>query len=186
MSKPSFRLARRPGADDRSGPVVLVIMDGVGVGTGDEYDAVASVPTPALDALRARGVYRTLAAHGTRVGLPTDGDMGNSEVGHNILGAGRIFDQGAKCVNAAVASGAIWGDAWRDLVATPRDGDSALHLIGLVSDGNVHASMDHIEALVRRAAADGVTRLRIHTLLDGRDVPDHSAEQYIANSKKGY
>lgn len=179
MSSGRFRLTQRKGFTGPPVPVVLVIMDGVGVGRGDEYDAVASVPTPALDALREHALYRTLRAHGTCVGLPTEGDMGNSEVGHNILGAGRIFDQGAKCVDSALSSGAIWGDAWGELVTGPASGDSTLHLIGLLSDGNVHASLEHVDALVRRAAVDGVRRLRVHALLDGRDVPDHSAEIYL-------
>ena len=95
-----------------AGPVVFVIMDGVGVGADDAFNAVTQASTPTLDHLRRNGLYRELYAHGVRVGLPSDGDMGNSEVGHNILGAGRIFDQGAKCVNSAVSSGSIWGATW--------------------------------------------------------------------------
>ncbi len=162
------------------GPVVFVIMDGVGVGAGDAYDAVAAADTPTLDELRELGLYRELRAHGVRVGLPSDGDMGNSEVGHNILGAGRIFDQGAKCVDTAVATGTIWGDTWSGLVSGVRERDGALHLVGLLSDGNVHASMDHLHAMLLRAVADGVRRMYVHVLLDGRDVPDPSAERYVA------
>jgi 2,3-bisphosphoglycerate-independent phosphoglycerate mutase len=163
-----------------SGPVVLVIMDGVGVGAGDDYDAVARARTPNLDELREGALYRTLRAHGESVGLPTDGDMGNSEVGHNILGAGRIFDQGAKCVDSAVSSGAIWNDSWDEVVAAGCREGQALHLLGLLSDGNVHSSLDHLEIMIRRAAEQGARRVFVHGLLDGRDVPDHSAEEYIA------
>lgn len=172
-------LAPHPQVIAPTGPVVFVIMDGVGVGAGDEFDAVANAHTPTLDELRADGLYRELCAHGVRVGLPSDGDMGNSEVGHNILGAGRIFDQGAKCVDSAVASGAIWGSTWRELVDGVNARSSALHLLGLLSDGNVHASMTHLHALLCKAAEEGVTSACVHCLLDGRDVPDPSAEIYL-------
>jgi 2,3-bisphosphoglycerate-independent phosphoglycerate mutase len=161
------------------GPVVLIIMDGIGVGAGDEFDAVYRAHTPVLDALREEGLYRELWAHGVRVGLPSDGDMGNSEVGHNILGAGRIFDQGAKCVDSAIAAGTIWDGEWGELTAGVKARDGALHLVGLLSDGNVHASLTHLFAMLDRAAADGVVRAFVHVLLDGRDVPDHSAERYL-------
>lgn len=161
------------------GPVVFVIMDGVGVGCGDEFDAVANARTPTLDRLRGEAHYRELIAHGTRVGLPTDEDMGNSEVGHNILGAGRVFDQGSKCVDSAIESGAIWDGTWKELVAGAVERAGALHLIGLLSDGNVHASMHHVRAMLTKAAEAGVTRIYLHSLLDGRDVPDPSAEVYL-------
>lgn len=163
------------------GPVVFVIMDGVGVGVGDEFDAVQRAHTPVLDTLREQGLYRQLWAHGVRVGLPSDGDMGNSEVGHNILGAGRIFDQGAKCVDSAIASGTIWDGEWSALTGAVKARSGALHLVGLLSDGNVHASVAHLFAMLERSAADGVERVFVHVLLDGRDVPDHSAEQYLAS-----
>ena len=105
----------------RSGPLVFVVMDGVGVGCGDDGDAVAQARTPVLDALRVQASFRTLKAHGRAVGLPSDGDMGNSEVGHNAIGAGRIIDQGALLVNQAIESGAIFDtEAWRDIVRRGR------------------------------------------------------------------
>jgi 2,3-bisphosphoglycerate-independent phosphoglycerate mutase len=169
-----------PAAAERqpAGPVVLLILDGVGEGRGDEFDAVALARTPVLDALRAAGQARTLLAHGPAVGLLSDKDMGNSEVGHNILGAGRVFDQGAKCIQKAFDSGAVWGAEWQGAVTRLREGGT-LHLLGLLSDGNVHSHISHLVRLMRRAREDGVTRLRVHALLDGRDVPDHSAEQYV-------
>jgi 2,3-bisphosphoglycerate-independent phosphoglycerate mutase len=169
-----------PAAVDRqpAGPVVLLILDGVGEGRGDAFDAVALARTPVLDALRTAGCSRTLLAHGQAVGLLSDKDMGNSEVGHNILGAGRVFDQGAKCIQKAFDSGAVWGAQWRGAVAGLREG-ATLHLLGLLSDGNVHSDISHLVRLMRRAHEDGVARLRVHALLDGRDVPDHSAEQYV-------
>src|SRR6185312_17249024 len=91
------------------GPVVLVVMDGIGRGAGDEADAVALAKTPTLDRLWVPGVRAELKAHGKAVGLPSDEDMGNSEVGHNALGAGRVFDQGAKLAQKSIDSGAIFG-----------------------------------------------------------------------------
>ena len=164
----------------RDRPLVLVVMDGVGVGRGDEFDEVAQANTPTLDRLAAE-TCRTLRAHGTAVGLPSDADMGNSEVGHNILGAGRIFDQGAKRVDNAVESGSIWkSDAWQQIVERCAGGGGTLHLIGLLSDGNVHSNISHLFEILRRADADGISTIRIHALFDGRDVPDPSAERYIA------
>jgi 2,3-bisphosphoglycerate-independent phosphoglycerate mutase len=169
---PSFRGVR--------GPVVVVVMDGIGLGRKDEGDAVHLARTPTLDWLREHVPFRTLRAHGTAVGLPSDEDMGNSEVGHNALGAGRIFDQGAKLVNQAIASGRIWqGEAWRRAVARVRESGEPLHFIGLLSDGNVHSHIDHLFALLRRAAEEGVDEVRVHALLDGRDVPETSALVYV-------
>jgi len=157
------------------GPVVLCILDGVGWGRRDGGDAVAMADTPHLDALCSTAPWTLLAAHGTAVGMPSDDDMGNSEVGHCAMGAGRIFDQGAKLVRNAIASGNIWNsEAWTE--ATQK---KTLHLIGLVSDGNVHSHIDHLRAMIRRAAADGVKRLRVHMLTDGRDVSPRSALTWV-------
>jgi len=179
------RLGVRPlsrAGEDRQldGPLVLVILDGVGVGRGDEFDAVATASTPVIDHLLETSASRTLRAHGRAVGLASDSDMGNSEVGHNTLGAGRIFDQGANQVDKAIASGAIWDGDWRWLVSELSAHRSTLHLIGLLSDGGVHSSMAHLFALLRRAADERIDRVRLHVLLDGRDVPDRSALEYLA------
>jgi 2,3-bisphosphoglycerate-independent phosphoglycerate mutase len=166
-------------ADAPAGPVVVVVLDGVGVGRGDEGDAVHLARTPLLDSLRKTCPAISLQAHGTAVGLPSDKDMGNSEVGHNALGAGRVFDQGAKLVNSALESGSLFeGATWRDIVARCQAG-GALHLIGLLSDGNVHSHVDQLFALIGRAQKQGVTRLFVHPLLDGRDVPETSCLQYV-------
>ncbi|MCP4961654.1 MAG: 2,3-bisphosphoglycerate-independent phosphoglycerate mutase [Actinomycetia bacterium] len=162
----------------RNGPVLVVIADGVGIAAAGPMNAVTEAATPSMDALSETRLYTTLLAHGPAVGLPTEDDMGNSEVGHNALGAGRIFAQGAKLVNQAIASGDIFeSDVWRAAVAQGTTG--TLHLLGLHSDGNVHSHNDHLYALMRRAVADGVVRIRIHVLLDGRDVPPRSAIPYI-------
>jgi len=125
-----------------SGPVVLVIMDGVGIGQGDAGDMVANASTPTLDWLKENALYTTLKAHGSAVGMPSDDDMGNSEVGHNAIGSGRVFDQGALLVKRAVASGEIYkGDVWQKMTGA-LDADNTLHFIGLLSDGNVHSHID--------------------------------------------
>ena len=161
------------------GPVVLLILDGVGVGAGDEFDAVALARTPNLDLLRRTGLAASLRAHGTSVGLPSDADIGNSEVGHNIMGAGRVFDQGAKCVDRAIGTGTVWDGYWKTLVRRVGSGGGALHLMGLLSDGNVHSHETHLHALIRRAHREGLPRLYVHPLLDGRDVPDRTALVYL-------
>ena len=161
-------------------PVVCVIMDGIGIGKGDEGDAVALAHTPVLDQLRESYPWRSLRAHGRVVGLPDDSDMGNSEVGHNAIGAGRIFDQGAKLVNHAIEEGTIFqGEVWRRLTKRCLERGSPLHLIGLLSDGNVHSHIKHLFALIREAARLGIREVYIHTLLDGRDVPQTSALVYV-------
>ena len=163
-----------------AGPVCAVIMDGIGLGAGDFGDAVARAYTPTLDRLRGLVSATSVLAHGVAVGLPSDADMGNSEVGHNALGSGRVVDQGAKLVAEAIASGALFrGEAWLAAVARVRASGEPLHLLGLLSDGNVHSHIDHLFALLRAAAAAGVERARVHVLTDGRDVPGRSALGYI-------
>ncbi|MDE0343473.1 MAG: 2,3-bisphosphoglycerate-independent phosphoglycerate mutase [Deltaproteobacteria bacterium] len=162
-----------------AGPVVLLILDGVGVGAGDEFDALALARTPTLDSLRRDGLAATLRAHGTAVGLPSDADIGNSEVGHNIMGAGRVFDQGAKCVDQAIETGALYDGYWKTLVERVRAGGGALHFMGLLSDGNVHSHEAHLHALIRRADHEGLERVYVHALLDGRDVPDRTSPVYL-------
>jgi 2,3-bisphosphoglycerate-independent phosphoglycerate mutase len=174
-----WKLERLEGVEDRPGPVVLVILDGVGLGHKDEGDAVHLARTPTLDRLTGTCPMLSLRAHGTAVGMPSDKDMGNSEVGHNALGAGRVFDQGAKLVDGAIATGRLFeGQAWRDAVQRALGGGT-LHLLGLLSDGNVHSHIDHLVALIRAADGAGVQRLCVHPLLDGRDVPETSALIYV-------
>ncbi len=163
------------------GPVVLCIMDGVGIGKGDAGDMVSMATTPNLDWLKENGLYTTLKAHGRAVGMPDDGDMGNSEVGHNAIGSGRVFDQGALLVKNAISSGAAFeGEVWKNLTGS-LTANNSLHLIGLLSDGNVHSHIDIIFALLRQAQIQGIKKVRLHTLLDGRDVPPTSAHEYVAS-----
>lgn len=164
----------------RKGPVVLVIMDGVGIGKYTEGDAVRDAKTYYLDRLRDTCPYTTLKAHGIAVGLPSDDDMGNSEVGHNAIGCGRVYAQGAKLVTASIKKGTIFeGVVWKKLVVQVKNHSSTLHFIGLFSDGNVHSHIDHLKAMIVRAKSEGVKKIRIHTLLDGRDVGETSALDYI-------
>ena len=181
----TFHLTKHPTFAGVTGPVVVIVMDGVGIGRGDEGDAVALARTPTLHFLKSNAPYRTLRAHGRAVGLPSDDDMGNSEVGHNALGAGRIFDQGAKLVNEAIASGAIFaGSAWKKALSRVFASGEALHFMGLLSDGNVHSHIDHLIGMLRRANSENVKRVCVHILLDGRDVSETSALIYVEALEK--
>ena len=162
------------------GPLLTIVMDGVGIAADNGANAVASAYTPTLDRLMKE--YPTLAikAHGTAVGLPGDDDMGNSEVGHNALGSGQVFAQGAKLVSQSIESGKIFeSSTWQELVGNVKENKSTLHFLGLFSDGNVHSHIDHLKALINRAKAEGVKRVRVHILLDGRDVGETSALDYV-------
>ena len=162
------------------GPVMVVVMDGVGLAPDTISNAVKSAYTPNLDMLMGKYPMVPLKAHGTAVGLPSDDDMGNSEVGHNALGAGQVFAQGAKLVSNSIESGKMFtSETWKKLIANVKDNHSTLHFLGLFSDGNVHSHIDHLKAMVTEAKKEGVTRVRIHILLDGRDVGETSALDYI-------
>ncbi|MBQ8755088.1 MAG: 2,3-bisphosphoglycerate-independent phosphoglycerate mutase [Lentisphaeria bacterium] len=173
-------LTRNEKFTPRRGPVLLAILDGVGFGKYADGDAVLISNTPVLDGLMKTCPMTRLKAHGTAVGMPSDADMGNSEVGHNAIGCGRVFSQGAKLVEDAVTSGKLFdGETWKKLVANALDNNSTLHFIGLFSDGNVHSNISHLKAMIENAKAAGVKKVRIHALLDGRDVPETSALDYV-------
>ncbi len=162
------------------GPLLTIVMDGVGIAPDNGANAIAAAHTPTLDMLMKNYPMVPLKAHGTAVGLPSDDDMGNSEVGHNALGSGQVFAQGAKLVTQSIETGKIFtSDTWNTLVGGVKNNNSTLHLIGLFSDGNVHSHIDHLKALIDRAKADGVKRVRLHILLDGRDVGETSALDYV-------
>ena len=163
----------------RRGPVVLLIMDGVGIGKYADGDAVLNSPTPFLHQLMKDYPITLLKAHGTAVGLPSDEDLGNSEVGHNAMGCGRVFAQGAKLVSEAISGGKMFeGETWKKVIAKAKAGGT-LHFLGLFSDGNVHSNIAHLKGMLEKAKAEGVSSVRIHILLDGRDVPETSALEYI-------
>ena len=161
-------------------PILLVIMDGVGYSKTGIGDAVTMAYTPTLDHLLANYPTVRLKAHGPAVGLPSDDDMGNSEVGHNALGCGQIYSQGAKLVNESIESGKIYNsDAWKEVASNAKANNSTLHFIGLLSDGNVHSNISHLIAMIKQAKVEGVSKVRAHVLLDGRDVPATSALLYV-------
>ncbi|MCL2294047.1 MAG: 2,3-bisphosphoglycerate-independent phosphoglycerate mutase [Spirochaetes bacterium] len=177
MPKP---LTKKTNFTKRKGPVVLVIMDGVGFGKYKEGDAVAAALMPNLASMQQANPCTKLRAHGTAVGLPSDDDMGNSEVGHNAMGCGRVFAQGAKLVTESVESGNMFkGKTWDKLVSNVKGKGTTLHFIGLLSDGNVHSNVSHLRAMIAQAKKEGVAKVRIHILLDGRDVGETSAFEYI-------
>lgn len=160
-------------------PVVLVVMDGIGLTENHLGDAVYNAYTPTLDELMSTCPNAAINAHGLAVGLPSDEDMGNSEVGHNALGCGQVYAQGAKLVNESIASKEMFENkTWNDLVSNCKD-SAVMHFIGLLSDGNVHSHIDHLFALLDQAKIDGVKEVRVHILLDGRDVPATSALTYV-------
>lgn len=166
----------------RSRKVLLIILDGVGYSPkGPEFgNAIAGAKLPFLNRVWNQFPTLHLQAHGKAVGMPSDDDMGNSEVGHNVLGSGRIFDQGAKLVSNSIASGDIFnGQAWKEVIGNSKKNNSTLHLLGLFSDGNVHSHIDHTKALILRAILEKVPKIRLHILLDGRDVPEKSALDYL-------
>ncbi len=163
-----------------TGPVLTIVMDGVGIAGNTVSNAVKTAYTPNLDRLMANYPMVALKAHGTAVGLPSDDDMGNSEVGHNALGAGQVFAQGAKLVSNSIESGKMFASAtWQELIGGVKANDSTLHFLGLFSDGNVHSHIDHLKGMLVQAKKEGVHTVRVHILIDGRDVGETSALEYI-------
>ena len=168
------------GFDGVKGPVLTIVMDGVGLAPDTISNAVAGAYTPTLDMLMAKYPMVSLKAHGTAVGLPSDDDMGNSEVGHNALGSGQVFAQGAKLVSNSIESKKMFtSNTWCELISNVKANNSVLHFIGLFSDGNVHSHIDHLKAMLTEAKVEGVSKVRIHILIDGRDVGETSALEYI-------
>lgn len=163
----------------RKGPLLLIIMDGVGIGKEYPGNAVYMANTPTLDKLFCSTLYTELKAHGTAVGLPSDDDMGNSEVGHNAIGAGRVVPQGAKRVNMALETGEIFkSEVWESVVEKGKN-SGTVHFIGLLSDGNVHSHINHLFALLKQCQVEGIKKARVHMLADGRDVEGKSVLRYI-------
>ena len=171
------KLSSFPGVE---GPVVTIVLDGFGYTPNHEGNAIYNAYTPTLDRLFAQYPHTLLKAHGKFVGMPSNEDMGNSEVGHNAIGAGQVYNQGASLVNDDIATGALYeAQAWQEVIANVTAHSSTLHFLGLFSDGNVHSHIDHLKALIVRAKQEHVKRVRVHILLDGRDVPETSALDYV-------
>ncbi|RAP32007.1 2,3-bisphosphoglycerate-independent phosphoglycerate mutase [Candidatus Marinamargulisbacteria bacterium SCGC AG-414-C22] len=181
----SKKLQRHKHFKTPTGPVVLIIMDGVGIGKNEDNNAVYKAHTPFLNAITQSPLYTQLKAHGTAVGMPTDNDMGNSEVGHNALGAGRVFHQGSALVKQAIETKAIFkSKTWINGLNFCKTSGKTLHLIGLLSDGNVHNHIDYQISLINQAIEENITKIRCHILLDGRDVEPRSALSYVEKLTK--
>jgi 2,3-bisphosphoglycerate-independent phosphoglycerate mutase len=175
-------LKKNPNWKGRKGPLVLVIMDGVGYAQYKEGDAVSDAKMSALNKLKTICPSTKLKASGKAVGLASDEDMGNSEVGHNAMGCGRIIEQGAALVQSAITSKSLFkGKTWLELADELKKTGGALHFLGLFSDGNVHSNISHLKAMIAKAKEDGVKKVRIHPLWDGRDVPPTSALIYLGD-----
>ncbi|MBA0647398.1 hypothetical protein Goklo_015284 [Gossypium klotzschianum] len=175
----SFKLEDHPKLP-KGKRIAVVVLDGWGEYKPDQYNCIHVAQTPTMDSLKqgAPERWRLIRAHGNAVGLPTEDDMGNSEVGHNALGAGRIFAQGAKLVDLALASGKIYdGEGFKYISESFEKG--TLHLIGLLSDGGVHSRLDQLQLLLKGASEHGAKRIRVHVLTDGRDVLDGSSVGFV-------
>ncbi len=165
---------------DARRPVVLIILDGWGLASPGPGNAVDLARTPVVDGLLADYPHATLSASGTDVGLP-EGQMGNSEVGHLNIGAGRVVPQDLVRLREAVTTGTLLDNpALVGACRRAREGDRTLHLMGLVSTGGVHSHVDHLRALVRLAAREGVERVAVHAITDGRDVRPTEAADLLA------
>ena len=163
-----------------NGPLLTIVMDGVGIAPDSLGNAFTQAYTPTLDAIMNKYPTLKLKAHGLAVGLPSDDDMGNSEVGHNALGAGQVFAQGAKLVSQSIETGKMYtSDTWNEIITNVKSNNSTLHFLGLFSDGNVHSHIEHLKCMITKAKELKVGKVRIHILLDGRDVGETSALDYI-------
>jgi 2,3-bisphosphoglycerate-independent phosphoglycerate mutase len=162
-------------------PVVLIIMDGYGLTESGNGNAVSLAKKPNLDLLMKEYPTSTLSASGLSVGLP-DGQMGNSEVGHLNIGAGRIVYQSLTRINMAIKEGTFFqNEAYLKAMNNVKEKDSKLHIFGLLSDGGVHSHINHIKALLQMAKDNGVKDTYVHAFLDGRDVAPDSAVGFIAD-----
>ena len=161
-------------------PLIHIVLDGWGLGPPGDYNAIAQANTPVMDYLLKNFPHTKLMAHGIHVGLPGEKDLGGSEVGHMTMGAGMILEQGPTYIKQLIDSGEFQkSPVLQKLFRHCLQHQSPLHLIGLLSDGNIHSHIDHFIAVIHHAFAVGIERLYAHALLDGRDTPIQSALQYI-------
>ena len=164
----------------KRGPLALIIIDGWGYSTSHEGNAIALAATPFYDELAEKYPQTLLEAHGSRVGLPA-GVMGNSEVGHLNIGSGRVIRMDVSLVDHEIATGEFFRNkVLIDAVDGPKTRGKALHLMGLISDGQVHSSLTHLYALLKLAKDHELEHVYVHCFLDGRDTPPSSATQYVA------
>ena len=167
------------------GPLIHVVLDGWGVGAPDETNAIHQAALPIMDRLRQNFPYTQLWTHGKYVGLPSENDLGGSEVGHMTMGAGIIKQQGPTLIRKLIQSGDFFKiPALSKIIKNCLNNDTPLHLLGLLSDGNIHSHLDHMQAIVRHAFQAGIRRCYVHALLDGRDVGVQSALTYTEPFEK--
>ena len=158
---------------------VLVIMDGFGIAHEGGGNAISLAKKPNLDRIFAENAYTQLSASGLDVGLP-EGQMGNSEVGHTNIGAGRVVFQDLPRINNAIADGSFFeNQAYVKAMDDAKAAGKALHILGLLSDGGVHSHINHIFAILDMAKRRGLEKVYVHCFLDGRDVPPRSAVEYV-------
>lgn len=173
----------------RDGPLVLIIMDGIGLGKNNDTNAFYLANAPFLKKLQRTcsqtKLYAKLKAHGIAVGLPKDTGMGNCEVGHNVIGAGRVVKQIALLTQEAIESkNLFYAKKWFDFTNTIRNYNKTLHFIGLLSDGYIHSHISHLIGLLHGAMISNIYKVRIHVILDGKDVPPQSALLYIGELER--
>ena len=165
--------------------MIHVVLDGWGVGAPDETNAIHQAALPVMDRLRQNCPYTQLWTHGKFVGLPSENDLGGSEVGHMTMGAGIIKQQGPTLIRKLIQSGDFFKiSALSKIIKNCLNHDTPLHLLGLLSDGNIHSHLDHMQAIVRHAFQTGIRRCYVHALLDGRDVGVQSALTYTEPFEK--
>ena len=177
----NYNLKKLKSFSGREGPLVLIIMDGIGIAENNDTNAFYLAKTPFLDTLQSeKKLYLEIKAHGTAVGLPSDNEMGNSEVGHNAFGAGKVPKQRATITKEEIESKCLFGsEKWNTFSDIINQNNKKLHLIGLLSDGYVHSHITHLIGILHGARDSGIKKVRVHPLLDGRDVPPKSALKYI-------
>jgi len=173
-------------AGDNSRPVLLIVMDGWGLGAGGPEDAIAQAHTPIFDRLWGEYAHTRLLTHGHHVGLPSGKDMGGSEVGHLTMGAGMVLEQGPTRINNAIADGSFFESEALHLVIAAGKAGGVLHLMGLLSDGNIHSHLSHYRAVINHAFESGIKQLRIHALLDGRDVGIQTAQKFVCELEEDF
>ena len=160
-------------------PLIHIVLDGWGQAPPGKFNAISQANTPLMDYLVRQFPHTELMAHGIHVGLPGAKDLGGSEVGHMTMGAGKILEQGPASIKRLIERGEFQkSPVLQKLVRHCLENQTPLHLIGLLSDGNIHSHIDHFTAIIQHAFAAGIARLYVHALLDGRDTPIQSALQY--------
>lgn len=169
---------------DNNYPLVLVILDGWGLGDEVEGNAIAQARKPGMERILAKYPHTYVRTSGEDVGLPK-GQMGNSEVGHLNIGAGRVVYQDFSRISLAIEDGSFFeNNLLRKAVAQAKAHDSSLHLMGLLSDGGVHSHIDHLFALLEMASRENIKKVYLHAFLDGRDVPPANAVEYIKTTEQ--